>query len=357
MTARDEVWWPGLDGDLENMVKSCPECQTFGQRNKGVSIIPWSKSPRNWFRIHIDFFTFDGTEFLLVVDSTSKWLDVYVMKNGTSANLTIEKLRHSFAIMGLPKYIVSDNGPPFGSITFQQFCMSNGIILQHSPPYHPQSNGLAEKTVDTIKRSLKKQLQSKKESLQHSIDNFLFAYRNTPSTSTNRSPSELIFKQLPRTKLSLLRPREAERKDNNEGKGKRSRKYFTVNEKVYAYMTLEKIWIPGKIVKVLTSNTYLVLVRGNVRHMHVDHLKKDNTLPVNLPITNLPYSSPQCLAEETEKSNLPVVSNDIPTATFTENKDLPTDISVPPSPCEFPTTTPELRRSQRTIRPPERLDL
>ncbi|KAK9680791.1 hypothetical protein QE152_g38821 [Popillia japonica] len=282
--------------------------------------------------------------FLLVVDSTSKWLDVYVMKNGTNANFTIEKLRHSFAIMGLPKYIVSDNGPPFG-------------ILQHSPPYHPQSNGgLAEKTVDTIKRSLKKQLQLKKESLQHSIDNFLFAYRNTPSTSTNRSPSELIFKQLPRTKLSLLRPREAERKDNNEGKGKRSRKYFTVNEKVYAYMTLEKIWIPGKIVKVLTSNTYLVLVRGNVRHMHVDHLKKDNTLPVNLPITNLPYSSPRCLAEETEKSNLPVVSNDIPTATFTENKDLPTDITVPPSPCEFP-TTPELRRSQRTIRPPERLDL
>ncbi|KAK9731458.1 hypothetical protein QE152_g13644 [Popillia japonica] len=253
--------------------------------------------------------------------------------------------------------VENDNGPPFGSITFQQFCMSNGIILQHSPPYHPQSNGLAEKTVDTIKRSLKKQLQSKKESLQHSIDNFLFAYRNTPSTSTNRSPSELIFKQLPRTKLSLLRPREAERKDNNEGKGKRSRKYFTINEKVYAYMTLENIWIPGKIVKVLTSNTYLVLVRGNVRHMHVDHLKKDNTLPVNLPITNLPYSSPQCLAEETEKSNLPVVSNDIPTATFTENKDLPTDISVPPSPCEFPTTTPELRRSQRTIRPPERLDL
>ncbi|KAK9708449.1 hypothetical protein QE152_g27201 [Popillia japonica] len=304
---------------------------------------------------------------------------MYFMKNGTSANLTIEKLRHSFAIMGLPKCISSQIMVlPFGSITFQQFCMSNGIILQHSPPYHPQSNGLAEKTVDTIKRSLKKQLQSKKESLQHSIDNFLFAYRNTPSTSTNRSPSELIFKQLPRTKLSLLRQREAERKDNNEGKGKRSRKYFTVNEKVYAYMTNRS---PSELIFKQLPRTKLSLlrqreaerkdnnegkgkrsrkyftVRGNVRHMHVDHLKKDNTLPVNLPITNLPYSSPQCLAEETEKSNLPVVSNDIPTATFTENKDLPTDISVPPSPCEFPTTTPELRRSQRTIRPPERLDL
>ncbi|KAK9686160.1 hypothetical protein QE152_g37406 [Popillia japonica] len=113
-------------------------------------------------------------------------------------------------------------------------------------------------------------------------------------------------------------------------------------------MTLEKIWIPGKIVKVLTSNTYLVLVSDKVRRMHVDHLKKDNTLPANLLITNLPYSSPQCPAEETEKSNLP---------TLTENKDLRTDISVPPLPCQFPTTTPELRRSQRTIGPPERLDL
>ncbi|KAK9686159.1 hypothetical protein QE152_g37407 [Popillia japonica] len=81
-----------------------------------------------------DIFTFEETEFLLVVDSTSKWLDVCHEKCA-SANLTIEKLRHSFAIMRLPKYIVLDNGPPFGSITFQQCSMSNGIIFTTvSPP-------------------------------------------------------------------------------------------------------------------------------------------------------------------------------------------------------------------------------
>ncbi|KAK9680743.1 hypothetical protein QE152_g38851 [Popillia japonica] len=112
----------------------------------------------------------------------------------------------------------------------------------------------------------------------------------------------------------------------------------------YAYhMTLEKIWIPGKIVKVLTSKNYLVLVCGNVRRMHVDHLKKDNMFPVNFPITNLPHGSPQCPVEETETSTLSVaISDDIRPATFTANKDLLTGISVPPLPCESSTTTSEL---------------
>lgn len=134
-----------------------------------------------------------------------------------------------------------------------------------------------------------------------------FSYRDTPNTNTNRSPSELIFKQLRRTKLTLLRPIEAGRKNKNEGKRKRSREYCTVNEKiVHAYMTLEKMRIPGKIVKllkvILTLCGFVVILP-----IHVDHLEKANTSPINLPTTNLSYSSPQCRVEETEKSNLPVL--------------------------------------------------
>ena len=67
-----------------------------------------------------------GHMYLVLVDSHSKWLGVKVMQSITTAK-TIEKLRAIFATHGLPKTIVSDNGPSFTSDDFESFMQSNGI--------------------------------------------------------------------------------------------------------------------------------------------------------------------------------------------------------------------------------------
>lgn len=74
----------------------------------------------------------------------------------TACRNVTEQLMNFFTIYGLPKMIVSDNGPPFNSFDFSQFCKKHDIILEHSPPYHPQSNGLAERNVQTVKKVLRK---------------------------------------------------------------------------------------------------------------------------------------------------------------------------------------------------------
>ena len=72
----------------------------------------------------------------------------------TTTNVTIEVLRKIFAAHGLPKQLVSDNGPQFTSDDFAVF-MENGVQHIRMAPYHPDSNGLAERFVQSVKMALK----------------------------------------------------------------------------------------------------------------------------------------------------------------------------------------------------------
>ena len=95
-----------------------------------------------------------GHMYIIIVGSHSKWLDVQIIQS-ISTSKTVEKLRFVFATHGLPRIIVSDNGPSFTSDEFKKFMQANGIRHITSAPYHPSTNGLAERAVQTVKQDLK----------------------------------------------------------------------------------------------------------------------------------------------------------------------------------------------------------
>ena len=76
--------------------------------------------------------------------------------NSATTTTTIQKLRTMFATHGLPKAVVSDNGSVFMSSDFEEFMQMNGIRHIRTAPYHPASNGLAERAVQTLKEGLQK---------------------------------------------------------------------------------------------------------------------------------------------------------------------------------------------------------
>ena len=65
-------------------------------------------------------------------------------------------MRQSFPTHGLPFIIVTGNGPSFTSNEFKLFNEKNGIKHIFSAPYHPSSNGMAERSVQTFKNTIKK---------------------------------------------------------------------------------------------------------------------------------------------------------------------------------------------------------
>ena len=98
--------------------------------------------------------------WLIAVDAFSKWPEVVPMKV-TTATRTIEELHTIFACWGLPEQIGTDNGPQFTSEEFKKFMHSNGIWHFRTAPYHPQSNGAAERFVQTFKQAMKKMIWQK----------------------------------------------------------------------------------------------------------------------------------------------------------------------------------------------------
>ena len=202
--ARSLIWWPGLDTEIEAIASKCAGCQQYKRAPPAAPIHPWEWPTRPWERIHIDFAgPFLNSMFLVAVDAHSKWPEVVQMRE-TTAERTIEVLRGIFSRTGVPSVLVSDNGPQFTSIEFARFTKGNGIKHVTSAPYHPSSNGLAERFVQSFKSAMK---ASKKDegSVQTKLSNFLLAYRNAAHTTTGESPAKLFIGRTLPSRLDLLK--------------------------------------------------------------------------------------------------------------------------------------------------------
>lgn len=94
----------------------------------------------------------DTTSFILV-DTYTRWPEIYQVKNITAD--TITTCRKIFSTFGIPKTLVSDNGTQFTSFQFERFLKENGIYHKFSAPYHPATNSMVERYVQTFKQALR----------------------------------------------------------------------------------------------------------------------------------------------------------------------------------------------------------
>lgn len=196
--ARAHVWWPGLGTSIEQTAYNCEACQSNRKQPPPAPLQPWPWPPTPWDRVHIDYAgPFQGYMFLVVVDSHSKWLEVIPMKS-TTTEKTLEVLRSLFGRYGLPRQLVSDNGPQFTAKEFEECMQANGITHIKSPPYHPATNGEAERFVQTFKRSLRAGVDDG-GTVHQKLSQFLLAYRTTPQATTGVAPAELFLKRHIRT--------------------------------------------------------------------------------------------------------------------------------------------------------------
>lgn len=193
--AREVLYWPGMNAQIEEMVRDCTMCAEYQNRLPKLPLKPTETPELPFEQVASDIFEFEGKHYIILVDYFSKFIEVDELKDQRSRT-TIEVLKSQFSRHGIPAVIRTDNGPQYACEEFRYFCHTYGIVHQSSSPHTPHSNGEAERAVQTVKRMWNK------ASDKHLA---LLNYRTTPLESVELSPAQLLMGRRPRNQLPAAR--------------------------------------------------------------------------------------------------------------------------------------------------------
>ena len=287
---RSCVYWPAMNEDIEALVKQCETCNKFATSNRKEPMIPHDVPTRPWEKVGIDYFNLLNQDYLLIVDYFSKYPEV-ILASSKTAGATIKAVQSVFSRHGIPNTVVADN-MPFNSAEFKDFAKTWQFTITTTSPNFPQSNGLVERNVQTIKRVIKKAKDS-----NTSIDLALLEYRNTPISAMNLSPAQLLMSRRLRSSLpmseSLLQPDTC--KDVRKqliGRQQKQQKYYNRGVRLLPPLSRGDVvrykragkWEPTVIIN--RSETprsyYIQTLQGSMLRRNRRHLKLTNELLPNL---------------------------------------------------------------------------
>ena len=193
--ARDVLYWPGMNSQISDMISRCTICLQHQRQNTKEPMIPSRIPSKPWEVVATDLFTWDKSEYLIIVDYHSRYFEVAKLPN-TKSTTVITYTKSMFARHGIPSEVISDNGPQYASKDFSLFAEQWEFKHTTVSPRYPQANGLVEKEVQTVKNILTKAKQDRRDPYLG-----LLEYRNTPIDDVG-SPAQLLMSR----RLRLIIP-------------------------------------------------------------------------------------------------------------------------------------------------------
>ena len=189
--ARQTVYWPGINAELDALVRDCPECREFLPSQPSEPLMSDRKPTLPFESVSADLFSCQGSEFLVYVDRLTGWPCVAKLGHSTKSIDVIREFRRWFPDLGVPRELSTDGGPQFSSHRFADFCKRWQISHVTSSPHFPQSNGHAEAAVKAVKYLIAKTCSNGNLDTD-AFQRGLLEWRNTPSSS-GFSPAQLLF--------------------------------------------------------------------------------------------------------------------------------------------------------------------
>lgn len=191
-------YWPKMRTEITEHIGNCIECQRYKATNlKPAGLFQSTAAEQRFEVISIDFFgplpeTSEGYKHILIVeDVVSRWVEIFPLKEATAEVCAEILLDEVFMRYGVPRRVISDNGPQFISAIMQKLMFCLNIHHTLTPVYHPQANPVERKN-----RDLKPQLAILVDNDHTTWSKKLAAVRfamNTIKSTTGFSAAYLTF--------------------------------------------------------------------------------------------------------------------------------------------------------------------
>ena len=276
--AKQTVYWPGLNDQLQKLVLNCLICLKYSKSKKKqetslslgqeVPIFPWTK-------LATDLFHFEGNSYLLIIDYTRQFPIMCKLTSMTGHNVA-EHFKQIFAEYGWPDTIISDNGPCYTSQIFKGLMEEYQVNHITSLPPYLQSNSLAEKYIQIVKNLFHKAKEEGQD-----LHKCLMVYRNTPLSNQLQSPMQILSSRTTRTSLPMSNAvRKQVGLQSEEMKCRPKNQHLptynlSLHQAVMYQDPVNKKWYPAKITKPCDEpRSYIITTEEGIQYRKTQaHLK------------------------------------------------------------------------------------
>lgn len=194
-------YWPRMKKDIANYVRSCHKCQQRKiPRHKKFGTMQFIEVPKQAFeRVQIDVmgpFTTSskGNKYVVTaIDYLTKWIEARAIKESTTENIAKFTVEQIICRHGCPKIIHTDRGTTFTSSLFQEINKFMGITHRVSTSYHPESQGLVEKSNSTLTDCMSMYAATNLKNWDVLLPHIVFAVNCSIQETTQESPFYLLY--------------------------------------------------------------------------------------------------------------------------------------------------------------------
>ena len=300
LLAKECIFWPNINKDIEKLVKSCPQCQSIQPTQQKEPLKQPQIPSCAWSHVAVDLFEAGNRQWLLITDYYSKYPIIRKLPRPSPSAVVIDTLKLTFSEMGIPERVISDNGPHFSSDVFAAFASSWNFTHVTTSPRRPQGNGFIERHVQTVKHILEKASNSQ-------TDPYLafLHWRATPISHNLASPGELLFQRKLRSTLptnathsrdhentfQALQARQETQKANFDFRHARRQELpdLQADQTVHVQQP-NGHWHPAVIVAKHSDRSYIVRdTNGNTVRRNRQHIRETPNVQTPVP-QQLPYS-------------------------------------------------------------------
>jgi hypothetical protein len=195
---RQNFWWKSMYHDLEVYVANCRVCQANASSSRPLlPLQPNIEATRKMEVLSIDALALPAipsfpSHCLVVMDHATRFAWAMPVPNLQATSIITAIKTHVVGVFGWPEILLSDNGTEFKNALLNEMCALMGTERRFTTAYHPQTNGLVERTNRTIIELLSKAARVSTDWISQ-LPDIVTAYNNAPLQDGGRSPFQLMF--------------------------------------------------------------------------------------------------------------------------------------------------------------------